>query len=89
MAAKKIPMRMCIGCRQMRPKRELVRVVRSSEGKISLDPTGRAPGRGAYLCRDGACLERAMKSRALERSFEQKIDSELYEKLHAEFLPNA
>ncbi|HOF94392.1 MAG TPA: YlxR family protein [Clostridia bacterium] len=89
MAAKKIPMRMCIGCRQMRPKRELVRVVRSGEGKISLDPTGRAPGRGAYLCRDGACLERAMKSRALERSFEQKIDSELYEKLHAEFLPNA
>jgi len=89
MAAKKIPMRMCIGCRQMRPKRELVRVVRSSEGRISLDPTGRAPGRGAYLCRDGACLERAMKSRALERSFEQKIDSGLYEKLHAEFFPNA
>ncbi len=89
MAAKKIPMRMCIGCRQMRPKRELVRVVRSSEGHISFDPIGRAPGRGAYLCKNEACLERAMKTRALERTFEQKIDPELYEKLHAELTSNA
>lgn len=85
MATKKIPMRMCVGCRQMRPKKELVRVVRSAEGAVNIDPVGKAPGRGAYLCRDASCLERAMKSRALERAFEQKVEPEIYEKLKSDF----
>ena len=61
MKPKKIPMRMCVGCREMKPKRELIRVVRSPEGEVSMDATGKKPGRGAYLCRDAACLARALQ----------------------------
>lgn len=86
MAAKKVPMRMCVGCRVMRPKKEMLRVVRSAEGKVSIDPTGKAAGRGAYICKDIACLERAVKSRGLERAFEQKVEPELYETLKADFM---
>ncbi len=86
MAAKKVPMRMCVGCRVMRPKKEMLRVVRSAEGKVSIDPTGKAAGRGAYICKDIACLERAIKSRGLERAFEQKVEPELYETLKADFM---
>ncbi len=82
---KKIPMRMCVGCREMKPKKELVRVVRNAEGAIGIDPIGKAPGRGAYLCKSAMCLERAVKSRALDRAFEQKVDAELYERLKADF----
>ena len=78
---KKIPMRQCIGCREMKPKKELIRVVRSPEGVISLDFRGKAPGRGAYLCPDSACLKRAVKSKALERSFETAIPQEIYDDL--------
>ena len=80
---KKIPMRQCVGCREMKPKKELIRVVRSPEGAISLDFRGKAPGRGAYLCPDGACLKRAIKSRALERGFETAIPAEIYDDLVA------
>ena len=66
---KKIPMRQCVGCREMKPKKELVRVVKSPEGVISMDLKGKAPGRGAYVCREAECLRRAVKSRALERAF--------------------
>lgn len=83
-ARKKAPMRMCVGCREMRPKKELVRVVRSSEGVVSIDPVGKAPGRGAYLCPKPECLQRARKSRALERAFEQKIEPEIYERLETD-----
>jgi len=76
---KKIPMRQCVGCREMKPKKELVRVVRSPEGEISLDFRGKAPGRGAYLCPDSACLKKAIKSKALERGFETAIPQEVYE----------
>lgn len=78
---KKIPMRMCVGCREMKPKKELVRVVRSNEGDVSIDPIGKAPGRGAYICPEAACLQKAKKSRALERAFQQKIDPALYDTL--------
>jgi len=78
---KKIPMRQCVGCREMKPKKELIRVVKSPQGEISLDFRGKAPGRGAYLCPDGACLKRAIKSKALERGFEMPIPQEIYDDL--------
>lgn len=78
---KKIPMRQCVGCREMKPKKELIRVVKSPQGEIGLDFRGKAPGRGAYLCPDGACLKKAIKSKALERAFETAIPAEIYEDL--------
>ena len=81
---KKIPMRQCLGCREMKPKRELIRVVRSPEGEISLDFRGKAPGRGAYLCKNSVCLEKAIKGKALERAFSAVIPEEVYEKLLGE-----
>ena len=84
MKPKKIPMRMCVGCREMKPKRELIRVVRSPEGEVSMDPVGKKPGRGAYVCHDVACLQRARKSRALERAFEVDIPTEVFDAMEAE-----
>jgi len=84
--AKKIPMRMCVSCREMRPKKELTRVVRTPDGAVVIDPTGRANGRGAYLCLKTACLDKAVKSRALERTLETKIESEVYETLRKDCL---
>ena len=81
---KKIPMRQCLGCREMKPKRELVRVVRSPAGEISLDFKGKAPGRGAYVCRSAQCLKKAIKARALERAFSAQIPPEIYERLEQE-----
>ena len=87
---KKIPMRMCTGCGEMKPKRELVRVVKAPEKEagdvpeISLDLTGRKPGRGAYLCKDAECLKKARKQRRLERAFSCKISDEIYERLEEE-----
>lgn len=81
---KKIPLRQCLGCREMKPKRELIRVVRSPEGEISLDFRGKANGRGAYVCPDAACLRKAVKARALEKAFSMKIPEEIYEKLNEE-----
>ena len=80
---KKIPMRQCVGCREMKPKKELVRVVKAPDGGISVDFRGKAPGRGAYVCPSAACLQRAIKSRALERGFETKIPQEIYDSLLA------
>ena len=81
---KKIPMRQCLGCREMKPKRELIRVVRSPEGEISIDFRGKEPGRGAYLCKNSGCLEKAIKGKALERAFSAVIPEEVYEKLLGE-----
>ena len=78
---KKIPMRQCVGCREMKEKRALIRVVKSPEGEISLDFKGKKPGRGAYLCPDPACLKRARKARALERAFDSALPDEVYEAL--------
>lgn len=81
---KKIPMRQCLGCREMKPKRELIRVVRSPEGEISLDFKGKAPGRGAYICPAPACLKQAIKAKALERAFSTQIPEAVYERLNEE-----
>ena len=78
-------MRMCVSCREMQPKKELVRVVRTPEGAVILDTTGRANGRGAYLCKKSACLEKAIKSRALERALETKIEPVTYDTLRTQF----
>ena len=81
---KKIPMRQCLGCREMKPKKELIRVVRSPEGEISLDFKGKASGRGAYVCPDPRCLKKANKARALERAFSAQIPQEIYERLESQ-----
>lgn len=81
---KKIPMRQCVGCREMREKRALIRVVKSPEGEVSLDFKGKKPGRGAYLCPRAECLARARKSRALERAFSMQLPPEVYEALEGE-----
>ena len=81
---KKIPMRQCLGCREMKPKKELIRVVGSPEGEISLDFKGKASGRGAYVCPDPRCLKKAIKARALERAFSAQIPQEIYERLESQ-----
>ncbi|MBR2934045.1 MAG: YlxR family protein [Oscillospiraceae bacterium] len=78
---KKIPLRQCLGCREHKPKKELIRVVRSPEGEVSLDFKGKLPGRGAYVCPQAACLAKARKSRALERAFDTALPAEVYEAL--------
>ncbi|MBQ8107607.1 MAG: YlxR family protein [Ruminococcus sp.] len=84
MKVKKIPMRMCLGCNEMKPKKELVRVVRSKEGEISLDLTGKKAGRGAYICKDAQCLRKARKARRLEKSFSCAISDEIYAAMEGE-----
>ena len=81
---KKIPMRQCLGCREMKPKRELLRVVRSPEGEVSLDTRGKKPGRGAYVCPNADCLKKAVKTRALSRALETEIPEEVIQRLAAE-----
>ena len=81
---KKLPQRQCAGCRARRDKRDLIRVVRSPEGAISLDFGGKKPGRGAYLCPNASCLQRSRKSRALERAFSAAIPPEVYDALEQE-----
>ncbi len=81
---KKIPLRMCTGCGEMKPKKELVRVVRSKEGEISLDLTGRKAGRGAYVCRSLDCLKKARKTRRIERSLDCQIPDEVYDAMEKE-----
>ena len=81
---KAIPLRQCIGCREQKAKNELIRVVRSPEGEVSLDFRGKAPGRGAYLCRDAACLKKAIKSRALERALSVPIPEDVRSRLESE-----
>ena len=78
---KKIPLRQCVGCREMKPKKELVRVVRSPQGEISIDTKGKAPGRGAYVCPSQQCLKKAIKSKALERAFSCAITEDVYQGL--------
>lgn len=78
---KKIPMRMCVGCREMKPKKELLRVVRSPEGDVSMDTTGKKSGRGAYVCYQEDCLLRALKQRQLDRALEVNLSPELTEQL--------
>ena len=83
--AKKIPLRQCVGCGEMKGKKEMMRVLRTSENEICLDITGKKNGRGAYLCRSGECLHKARKNKGLERSFKMSIPGEVYETLEREF----
>ncbi len=84
MAVKKIPLRKCTGCGEMKEKRELVRVVRSPQGEISLDLTGKKPGRGAYICKDKECLRLCRKAKRIERSLECTISPEIYDSMEKE-----
>lgn len=83
-SVRKVPMRKCIGCGEMKSKREMLRVLRTTEDEIILDATGRKNGRGAYLCRSTDCFQKAVKSRGLERSLKTMIPAEVYESLEKE-----
>lgn len=88
MKTKKIPMRMCLGCGEMKPKRELIRVVKSKEGDISLDLTGKRSGRGAYICKSVECFEKARKARKFERSFSCMISEDIYNSMEGDLREN-
>jgi len=83
--AKKIPMRQCVGCGEMKNKKDLIRVIKTPEDAILLDATGKQNGRGAYICNDKECMIKAQKSKGLERSFKQSISKEIYDELLKEF----
>lgn len=83
---KKIPQRTCIGCNVQKNKNDLIRIVINKEGKISIDRTGKANGRGAYICDSAECLEKMIKSKRLEKSFERKISDDIYEALKNEIV---
>ncbi len=83
--AKKIPLRQCVGCGQMKGKREMVRILRTEDNEICVDVTGKKNGRGAYVCRSGECLRQARKNKGLERSFKMRIPDDVYDSLEREF----
>lgn len=80
---RKVPQRMCVGCRAMRNKKELIRIVRTPQGTIELDESGKKSGRGAYICRDSNCLTLAVKGKRLQKALEQEIDAEIIESIKA------
>ena len=84
MKTRKIPMRMCVGCREMREKKALLRIVRAQDGTISFDRVGKAPGRGAYICKSKECLEKAVRQRQLERALEARVDEAVFAQLMEE-----
>ena len=84
MKVKKIPLRMCTGCMVMKPKRELIRVVKSPEGDVSVDLTGKKSGRGAYICKNAQCFEKAFKTKRLSRNLDIAISEEIYNRLREE-----
>lgn len=84
MRQRRVPLRMCNGCNEMKPKRELIRVVKSPQDEVSLDLTGKKPGRGAYVCRNLECLKKARKTRRIERQFKCQIPEEVYDRLEEE-----
>ena len=86
MIVKKIPLRKCTGCQEMKPKKELIRVVHNDAGEFSLDRTGKKQGRGAYICPNSECLDKAIKSKGLERSFKHRVPPEIYEHLKSELM---
>ena len=86
MKVKKIPMRMCNGCMEMKPKKELIRIVKSSEGILSVDLTGKKPGRGAYICKDTQCLEKAIKSKRINKNLETNVSAEIYDSLKEQII---
>lgn len=86
MKVKKIPKRMCTGCSEMKPKKELLRIVKNKENEISIDLTGKKPGRGAYICKNAECFQIAFKSKKLEKNLGCKISDEIYDRLKSEIL---
>ena len=88
MKQKKIPMRKCNGCGEQKPKKELVRIVKSPDGEVSLDLTGKASGRGAYICNNADCLKKARKSHRIDKAFEIAIPDEVYEQMLTEISKN-
>ena len=84
MKVKKIPLRMCTGCMEMKPKKELIRVVKSPDGEVSVDLTGKKSGRGAYVCKNSECLEKSFKAKRLSRNLDVVIDEEIYNRLRNE-----
>ena len=84
--SKKIPLRQCVGCHEMKSKKEMLRVLKTAEEEVILDITGKMNGRGAYLCKNAECLKKAMKHKGLERSLKMEIEKNVYEKLEKEFL---
>ncbi len=83
---RKIPLRMCIACRELMPKQEMLRVVRNGEGEIKLDFSGKLPGRGAYLCNKEECVKKLRKARLLHKTFSADVSEEVYERIEEEFL---
>ncbi len=81
---KKVPLRQCVGCSEMKPKKEMVRIIKTPEGEILMDTTGKKNGRGAYICKSSACLAQTRKNRGLERSLKSSIAPEIYELLQKE-----
>jgi len=86
MKVKKIPLRMCTGCMEMKPKKELIRVVKSPEGEVSVDLTGKKSGRGAYVCKSSECLEKAFKAKRLSRNLDTPISEDVYNRLREEIV---
>lgn len=84
MKQKKVPMRMCLGCQEMKPKKELIRVVKNKDNDISVDFTGKKAGRGAYICKSMECFQKARKAKRFERAFEAPISPEIYSALEKE-----
>ncbi len=82
---KKVPLRQCVGCGEMKGKKDMMRVLRTAEGDICLDITGKKNGRGAYVCKSGECLKKARRNKGLERSFKMNIPNEVYDSLEKEF----
>lgn len=82
---KKVPLRKCLGCQERMPKRSLLRIVRSPQGEVLIDPTGKKPGRGAYICADNSCLEKVLKSKSLEKSLGAKFNQDILNRLQEYF----
>lgn len=85
---RKVPLRKCLGCNEMKAKKELIRIVRDPEGKVSIDKVGKAPGRGCYICPDIKCLEAAVKAKRVEKALEVQVDSEIFDKLREQLREN-
>ena len=83
---KKIPMRMCVACREMKPKKDMLRIVKEPSGEVSIDFTGRKNGRGAYICSNGECIKKLKKQKTLNRVFSMEISGEVYDRIEEEFL---
>ncbi|MGB9846230.1 MAG: RNase P modulator RnpM [Desulfotomaculales bacterium] len=85
---KKVPLRMCVGCREMKPKKELVRIVRTPEEKIAIDPTGKRSGRGAYVCPEAACVQKALKNKSIEKALKCPLAKEVVDSLMSALKPS-